>query len=91
MTETSEFMGGYHLERAQKAVAETEAAYKALWDAVKPKTGEVWTKDPCQKGLCSTGWSFGAGTRRILDTAMDYGSPHHLVCGCLYQVQRVGG
>jgi hypothetical protein len=60
--------------------------YRDLWDAVRPKVGEVWKKDFCASQLCRIGWSLGQGTHVIKADDMDYGSPHTLVCGCLRKV-----
>lgn len=85
---TEDFMTSVYLEDAAKAVHRTEEAYKALWNAVRPKVGEVWRKDACGNGKCRIGWSFGAGrTISVEDRKMDYGAPHHLVCGCLVRVE----
>ena len=82
MTEMRKLEGG----DALRAVAELEGAYVDLWDAVRPKPGETWTKHPCE-GICLIGWSHGVGTYVIADDNNDWGYPHHLVCGCLERLK----
>lgn len=84
---TEEFMNSIHLRALASSIAATETGYKKLWEAVRPKVGEVWEKKPCAKGLCSIGWSFGVGVVTIKDDRNSYGDPHHIVCGCLVKVK----
>ncbi|ANS04910.1 hypothetical protein [uncultured Mediterranean phage] len=89
------FLSNTLIEKLSKELSVCKSTNNRLKEELKiahkillPKHGETWEKKPCGKGLCSVGWSLGAGTYKIdTDSGMDWGTLHQIECGCLIRTK----